>query len=107
MARPALESADDLGDFFDVLDFSIAATITRADGVILNVIGVFEAPEASRNITAMTDVITPAPTFLCPSADAEGVAEGDAFASDEGNYTVRGVIKDGTGITSLVLEDTT
>lgn len=105
MTRPAIESADDLSDFFAVDDFAIAAVITLADNSTINVIGVFEAPEASRNITSMTDVITPAPTFLCPSSDVVGVEEGDTFTADGDEYRVRGVMSDGTGVTSLVLEE--
>ncbi len=99
-----VESAADILDFFEVDDFAETATYTPIGGAASTVTGIFDAPQASRNITEMMDVTIPAPQFVCRTVDVPNAADGDAIAIRSVNYYVRVVITDGTGITTLMLE---
>ena len=44
------------------------------------------------------------PGFHCRISDVSSAAEGDALVTGRTNYTIRDVIDDGTGITTLMLE---
>ena len=44
------------------------------------------------------------PGFHCRTSDVSSAAEGDALVTGSSNYTVREVIDDGTGMTTLMLE---
>lgn len=95
---------DDLADFFGVDDFAVEATYTPAGGDPVTVQGIFDAPQATRNASNLLDVTIPSPQFVCPTADVMGVSEGDALEVSGTDYTIRVVLTDGTGVTTLVLE---
>jgi hypothetical protein len=99
-----IESSADLLDFLSLDDFAENATYTPIAGSPVTVQGIFDAPQASRNITEMMDVTIPAPQFVCRTVDVPNAADGDAIAIRSVNYYVRVVITDGTGITTLMLE---
>ena len=44
------------------------------------------------------------PQFVCRTSDVSSAAEGDALVTGSVNYTIRDVIDDGTGMTTLMLE---
>ena len=44
------------------------------------------------------------PQFVCRTSDVSSEAEGDALVTGSVNYTIRDVIDDGTGMTTLMLE---
>ena len=44
------------------------------------------------------------PQFVCRTSDVSSAAEGDALVTGSTNYTIRDVIYDGTGMTTLILE---
>ena len=44
------------------------------------------------------------PQFVCRTSDVSSAAEGDALVTGSVNYTVRDVIDDGMGMTTLMLE---
>ena len=100
----AVESADDLAVFFDVDDFGEAATYTPLAGSPSTVNGIFDNPQASRTVTDMMDVTIPAPQFHCRTADVSSAVEGDSLTIRSTSYTVRAVMTDGTGTTTLMLE---
>ena len=95
---------DDLDDFFEVDDFADLAIFTRVGGSAISVSGIFDAPQASRSAGDMLEVTAPSPQFLCTSADVMGVSEGDELTVRGVDYTVRVVLTDGTGVTTLILE---
>jgi Phage Head-Tail Attachment len=45
-----------------------------------------------------------APSFMCATADVATVAQGDAVTIGAKSFIVRGVQPDGTGMTTLILE---
>ena len=44
------------------------------------------------------------PQFVCRTSEVSSVSEGDALVAGTTNYTIRYVIDDGTGMTTLMLE---
>ena len=44
------------------------------------------------------------PQFVCRISDVSSAAEGDALVAGSVNYTIRDVIDNGTGMTTLMLE---
>lgn len=100
----AVETATELAIFFDVDDFGTAATYTPDGGAASTVNGIFDDPQASRNATDLLDITIPAPQFVCRTSDVSSVAEGDALVVNSVSYTIRVVLTDGTGVTTLLLE---
>ena len=43
------------------------------------------------------------PSFHCHTSDVSSAAEGDALVTGGSNYTIREVIDDGTGMTTIIL----
>jgi len=52
----------------------------------------------------MMDVTIPQPKFLCRTVDIPNAAEGDAIKVASTAYTVRIVLTDGLGMTTLLME---
>lgn len=99
-----IESSADLLDFLPLDDFAETATYTPLAGSPVTIQGIFDAPQASRNITEMMDVTIPAPQFVCRTVDVPNAADGDSITIRSVAYYVRVVITDGTGISTLMLE---
>lgn len=99
-----VESASDILDFFEVDDFADTATYTPVGGSAVSVNGIFDAPQASRNATDMMDITIPSPQFVCRTADVPAAADGDEMIIRTIAYTVRVVLTDGTGVSTLILE---
>jgi hypothetical protein len=99
-----IESAADILDFFEVDDFADTATYTAVGGSPVSVNGIFDAPQASRNATDLMDVTIPSPQFVCRTADVPAAADGDEIVIRSVTYTVRVVLTDGTGVSTLILE---
>ena len=99
-----IETDADLLDFLSLDDFAETATYTPLAGSPVTIQGIFDAPQASRNITEMMDVTIPAPQFVCRTVDVPNAADGDSITIRSVNYYVRVVITDGTGISTLMLE---
>jgi hypothetical protein len=75
-------------------DFGVAGTL---GGLPVRVI--FDAPAEH----ALGAVIAPYPQVLIEDASVPAAAEGLPLSIPQGNYTVREVLPDGTGITTLLL----
>lgn len=99
-----VESAADILDFFELDDFADTATYTPVGGSAVSVLGIFDAPQASRNATDMMDITIPSPQFVCRTADVPAAADGDEIVIRTIAYTVRVVLTDGTGVSTLILE---
>ncbi len=100
----AVESTADLFDFFELDDFADSATYTPIGGSASTVLGIFDAPQASRNATDMIDITIPSPQFVCRTADVANAADGDTIVIRSVSYYVRVVLTDGTGVSTLILE---
>lgn len=99
-----VESAADILDFFEVDDFADVATYTPVGGTGVSVNGIFDEPQASRNATDLMDITIPSPQFVCRTADVPAAADGDQIIIRSTAYTVRVVLTDGTGVSTLILE---
>lgn len=99
-----VESDLDLDVFFAISDFGDAAIYTPYGLGSVTVKGIFDAPQASRTVTDMMEVTIPAPQFMCRTVDVASAAEGDGLRVRGIDYTVRAVLTDGTGVTTLMLE---
>ena len=99
-----VEAAADILDFFELDDFADTATYTPVGGGAVSVLGIFDAPQASRNATDMMDITIPSPQFVCRTADVPAAADGDEIVIRTVAYTVRVVLTDGTGVSTLILE---
>jgi len=99
-----VETAADILDFFGVDDFADTATYTPVGGSAVSVNGIFDEPQASRNATELLDVTIPSPQFVCRTADVPAAADGDQIIIRAIAYTVRVVLTDGTGVSTLILE---
>lgn len=100
----AVESAADILDFFELDDFADSATYTPVGGSASTVLGIFDAPQASRNATDMMDITIPSPQFVCRTVDVPNAADGDTIVIRSVSYYVRVVLTDGTGVSTLILE---
>ena len=99
-----VESAADILDFFEVDDFADVATYTPVGGTGVSVNGIFDEPQASRNATDLMDITIPSPQFVCRTVDVPAAADGDQIIIRSTAYTVRVVLTDGTGVSTLILE---
>ena len=99
-----VESDDDLNLFLEVDDFATVATYipTGKRGFYIN--GIFDNPHASITATQMMDVTIPQPKFLCRTVDVVNAAEGDSLKIGATTYTIRIVLTDGLGMTTLLME---
>jgi hypothetical protein len=99
-----IESDDDLLFFLEVSDFAVTATYTPAGGDEVEVVGIFDAPRASRNASDLLGVVSPAPQFMCRTSDVAGAEDGDEITIQSTDYLVRVVLTDGLGMTTMTLE---
>ena len=113
-----VESTADILDFFELDDFADTATYTAGGGgggggpgpgpggggTSTTIVGIFDAPQASRNATDLMDITIPSPQFVCRTADVPAAADGDEIIIRTVSYTVRVVLTDGTGVSTLILE---
>lgn len=99
-----VESAADILNFFEVDDFADTATYTPVGGSSVSVTGIFDEPQASRNATDLIDITIPSPQFVCRTVDVPTAADGDQLIIRTIAYTVRVVLNDGTGVSTLILE---
>lgn len=96
----AVETADELAVFFSIDDFGVAASY---NGGTVN--GIFDNEFFEADAGGMVAVAIQQPRFLCRTSDVSGAAEGDAITINSIGYTIRVVQPDGTGLTTLVLEE--
>lgn len=101
----AIESAADLLIFIQEDDFAVSAVYTPAGGAATTITGIFQDPQASRNLTERMDVSIPEVTFITRTVDIGGDAEGDNLVVSSVSYTIKAVVTDGTGMTTMMLEE--
>ena len=99
-----VENTADLLDFLELDDFATTATYPPSGGASSSVIGIFDNPQATRNASDILGITIPEPRFVCRTADVSAAADGDALVVNATNYTIRVVLTDGVGMTTLVLE---
>jgi hypothetical protein len=87
---------EDLSLFFNTADFAVTAIYngsTSVNGIM------------GRASVAVNEVESTAPSFTCAAVDVPNAKHGDTVVLNEINYKVVGVLVDGTGILTLVLEE--
>ena len=87
---------EDLAPFFSVDDFSVTATLAG-----VTVTGIFDATYYE----PLGEVQGRQPMFMLPTASAPTAAHGQTLVIGATTYKVRGVQPDGTGVTTLILEE--
>jgi hypothetical protein len=100
----AVETATELEVFFSADDFGVTATYTPLGGSASNVKGIFDN-EFFEAAVGEVGVAIQQPRFVCRSSDISTAVEGDALTVNSVAYTIRVVQPDGTGVTTLVLEE--
>ena len=66
--------------------------------------GVFDNGDGLIDLGGRVGVTAGNPQFVCRTSDVSSAAEGDALVTGSVDYTIRDVIDDGTGMTTLMLE---
>lgn len=99
-----VESASDLSIFFDIGDFADSAKYTPYGKRTKTIDGIFDNATAQLSATDEMAITIPQPRFYCRSVDVTGGAEGDKIVIRNTDYTVRVMVDDGTGVSTLFLE---
>ena len=93
---------ENISEFLDPADFAHAATYTPDGGSPIIVNGIFDN-EYFDEVGGRVGVEGSTPAFHC--ADISGVAQGDALTVNGTAYKVINVQPDGTGLTTLYLQE--
>jgi hypothetical protein len=92
---------DNVDKLFDGIRW-VTTRIYRASCTLIN--GVFDNGDGLVDLGGRVGVTANDPQFVCRTSDVSNAAEGDALVTGSVNYTIRDVIDDGTGMTTLMLE---
>lgn len=101
----SLENDITLGFFFNTNEFGTKATWTPNNGGPMDVVGIYDDPYISASAGGMVEFSATSPTFMAKTSDFNGVAYGDALEVGSKSYLVIEVMPDGTGMTTLTLEE--
>ena len=100
----AIESDTERAVLLSTSDFAQTATYTPSGGSASTINGIFDNGDGLVDLGGRVGVTAGDPSFVCRTSDVSSAAEGDALVTGSTNYTIRDVIDDGTGMTTLVLE---
>jgi len=98
----AVETADDRLAF--VADFGVSATYTPAGGGSSTITVIFDNEFIPVDTGASVSFAMQQPKVQVISSDVPNVAEGDTMVIEGITYIIRVVMRDGTGMTELMLE---
>ena len=99
----ALETAQDLENFFDTETHGTSATVTiNGTGSSINVI---INKEYFAIAGESVDVDGTQPVVTCRSSDVSGIDTDDTITIDSVTYNIVNIQPDGTGVTVLILQD--
>jgi len=94
---------EDLGDFFDLVDFGVKAVVRFQAGGEREIVGIFDDPSITASLGVYVSDTTD-PHFLCKETDAKGIRRGDFFVlNDVVHDILRDPKLDGTGVAMLIL----
>lgn len=94
---------ENLDQFFSAADFGTLAQITRADGSVLSITGIFSSPSAGVEIYDQM-IETDMPQLRCKSADLAGVKTKNLARVGAADYRVERIRDDRSGTTTLYLK---
>jgi len=101
----AVETATELAIFFETDDFAVDATFTPVGGTASTVKGIFDKEYLEMESGGSVAFAINQPRFVCATSDVSTAAEGDAIVISATDYKIVVVQEDGTGTTTLVLEE--
>jgi hypothetical protein len=101
----AVETATELAIFFETDDFAVDATFTPVGGAASTVKGIFDKEYLEMESGGSVAFAINQPRFVCATSDVSTAAEGDAIVISATDYKIVVVQDDGTGTTTLVLEE--
>jgi hypothetical protein len=101
----AVETATELAVFFETNDFAVTATYTPFGGSASSVSGIFDKEYLELDSGGSVAFAINQPRFVCATSFVANAAEGDSLAVSGKTYKVVVVQDDGTGTTTLVLEE--
>ena len=94
---------ENLDDFLDEKEFAVSVTVTRADGTVLTLSGIYEDQYLDAQLGEYR-MDSERPRVWCKQADVNGVARGDTCTVDGITYDVMTQPQgDGTGMAMLDL----
>lgn len=100
-----IETDDVLGFFFSTNDFGTEATYTPLGGSSMSLVGIFDNPYLAADAGGIVEFNATSPTFMATTKSLLGVSYGDEIEINSVTYMVREVMPDGTGMTTLALEE--
>ena len=96
----AVETDTERAIFVEVDDFAVAATY---NGGTVN--GIFDKEYLELDSGGSVAFAINQPRFVCRTSDVSSAAQGDAITINATSYVIQVVQDDGTGMTTLVLEE--
>jgi hypothetical protein len=96
----AVETDTERAIFVEVDDFAVAATY---NGGTVN--GIFDKEYLELDSGGSVAFAINQPRFVCRTSDVSDAADGDSITISGTSYVIRVVQDDGTGMTTLVLEE--
>jgi len=86
-------------------DFGVPCTMTKQSGGVSRFTAIFDNQHELEDAGGGVSFSVLQPQLTCRDSDVSGVQYGDAIVvTGQGNYVVRVIMPDGTGITELRLE---
>lgn len=101
----AVENDDTLAFFLSTNDFAVDATYTPVGGSATTVSGIYDDPYLAASAGGMVEFTATSPTFLAKTSDFTGATYGASLVVSGKTYAVVEVMPDGTGMTTLMLEE--
>ena len=101
----AVEDADLRAYFFNTDEFGQSATVTPSGGSATSINVIFDKPDETLTL-GEAGITSHRPRITCRESDISNVVFGDSVVVNSTNYTVAEILKDGTGIAEVYLEET-
>jgi len=100
----AVEDGDIRSIFFNTDEFGVQATVTPSGGDASNINVIFDKPDETLGL-GEAGITSHRPSITCRTSDISSLAHGDAVTVNSTNYTIAEILRDGTGIAQIFLED--
>jgi len=95
---------ENLNEFLNTDDFAVEATFTPSVGDAATIYGIFDAEYVTIDPGGTVGISTAAPVFQARTVDVVG-AYGGTLAVNSTTYDIIEVRPDGTGMTTLILQE--
>ena len=100
----AVEDGDIRSIFFNTDEFGVQATVTPSGGDASTINVIFDKPDETLGL-GEAGITSHRPSITCKTSDISSLAHGDAVTVNSTNYTIAEILRDGTGIAQIFLED--